>query len=83
MSDETRCKDKITAREVAQWIQSLPAEFQDAEFTATFAGMPITLKRVVALKSKDDTVVSVCANPMGTHLPFDDSYQWFHTLTSA
>lgn len=80
---ETRCKDSITAREVAAWIQSLPDEFQDAEFTSTFASHPVTLKRIVALKSKDGTVTSVCANSMGTHLPFDDSFEWHHTLTSA
>ena len=80
---ETRCKGKITAREIAAWIQSLPAEYQDAEFTAVFGSFPITLKRVVALTSKDGTLTSVCANPVGTHLPFDESFIWHHTITSA
>lgn len=76
----TKCQ-KLTAREVAAWIQSLPDEFQDADFTAVFASTPCHLKRVVALKSKDGSITAVCANPMGTHLPFDDSYKWHHVLT--
>lgn len=78
---ETVCP-KITAREVAAWIQSLPDEFQDSEFTDCFGGYPITLKRLVALKSKDGTLTAVCANGMGSHLPFDDSLTWHYTLRS-
>lgn len=72
----------MTARHVAEWINSLPPELQDAEFTTCFAGMPVTLKRIVALKSKDGTMTAICANGMGSHLPFNDSFVWLHALTS-
>lgn len=78
----SHCKSgKITVRAVREWLATLPEEFQDAEFTGSIRSGPFSLKRIVALKSNDGTHTSVCCNPMGTHLPFDDSYNWHHVLS--
>lgn len=77
----TKTKDgKMTAQDVADWIATLPRKYRQAEFCAVFGGLPVSLKRVVALESKDGTLIAVAANGMGSHLPFDDSLKWEHVL---
>lgn len=79
---ETRCLGRtITVRDVAKWLSELPEDWQDTEFNSCWAGMPCTLKRIVALESKDGSLKCVTANSMGTHLPFDASFKWYHTLS--
>jgi hypothetical protein len=70
----------ITARQVAAWIQSLPPDFQDAPFEAQVGSIPVTPKRLVAYVAKESGHRGVCVNPMGTHLPFDDSLKWEFVL---
>ncbi len=73
----------MTVREVRAWLANLPEAYQDAPFESTGAGgnMPLALKRIVAYKSiSDPNDKGVCANPMGSHLPFDQSLMWEHVL---
>ena len=79
---ETICTDgKITVRLLREWLATLPEEFLDAEFESTLAGFPVSLKRIVAYRTKDGSCKGVCTNSMGTHLPFDDSLIWEHVLS--
>lgn len=71
----------ITVRHLREWLDSLPEEFQDVPFESTMGGMPHTLKRIVAYRSKDGSCKGVVTNPMGSHLPFDDSLEWAHVLS--
>lgn len=74
---------QITARALAEWIGTLPEEFQKAAFMANVGSVPCTLKRVVAFRDKyDSTFFGVVANPMGSHLPMDDSLTWEKVLTT-
>lgn len=73
----------ITARALAEWIATLPEEFQKSEFMANAGPLPSGLKRVVAFRHKGDPKeIGVVANPMGTHLPMDDSLTWEKVLTA-
>ncbi len=72
----------MTVRQVREWLDKLPPEFQDAQFEAMLGTMPAHLKRIVAYTYKEGNNIGVVANPMGTHLPFDDSMTWHHILTS-
>jgi len=67
---------KFTVKLVREFLASLPEEYQNAEFFAQVGPGPKQLKRIVAYRTKDGTEVGVVANPMGTHLPFDDTYKW-------
>lgn len=79
---ESVCKSgDITVRAVREWLATLPDEFQDSEFGSVFGSMPVNLKRIVAWRAKDGSDKGVAANPMGTHLPFDDSLEWVRVLS--
>lgn len=70
----------MTVREVHEWLAKLPPRFQDAPFEAMVGSSPVSLKRIVAYTYKEEDGIGVVANPMGTHLPFDDSMNWHHQL---
>ncbi len=70
----------LTVREVQQWLAHLPDEWQDAPFQAMVGSTPCTPKRLVAYVSKETGHRGVVVNPMGTHLPFDESLDWRITL---
>lgn len=72
----------FTVRNVIKWLSELPEEFQDANLENCDHGFPLGLKRIVAYRMKDDpTHIGVVVNSMGTHLPFDHSLKWEHTLS--
>lgn len=74
---------QITARALAEWICTLPEEFQKSQFMSSVGPLPSNLKRVVAFRDKEDPkFIGVVANPMGTHLPMDDSLTWEKVLTT-
>lgn len=73
--------DTITVAHLREWLAALPEEFQKAELESCRGGLPLTLKRIVAYRSKDGSCIGVCANSVGSHLPFDDSLTWEHVLT--
>ena len=72
--------ERHTVRTVREWLESLPDEFQDAPFEATVHRLPSSLKRLVAYRYRDGSGIGVVANPMGSHLPFDDSIIWEEVL---
>jgi len=69
----------ITVENLKQWLSMLPPEFQNAPIEAVAHGVPCCLKRIVAYTTKDGKR-AVVANPMGTHLPFDESLDWQFSL---
>jgi hypothetical protein len=71
----------LTVRSVRQWLEALPEEYQDVPFESSFAGAPSPIKRIVAYQSKGTTARGVSVNGLGTHLPFNDSLEWAHTLS--
>ncbi len=72
----------MTVRQVHQWLASLPEEWQEKEFVSMIGGgTPVSLKRIVAVLDAEDASAYVVANPMSTHLPFDNSLTWVKTLT--
>ena len=73
----------ITVSDLAEWLKSLPEEFQSAPVESAPPGsdMPLSLKRVVAYRRKNGEGIGVAVNSMGTHFPFDDSLAWEHVLS--
>lgn len=80
MSD-TDTNGRITVAALRVWLGQLPEEYQNADLEVTLGEYPVPLKRIVAYRLKDDGSVGVCVNSMGTHLPFDDTMKWEHTIT--
>lgn len=70
----------ITVANLKQWLETLPPEFQNTPIEALVHGTPCCLKRIVAYTLKDGNHRGVVVNPMGTHLPFDDSLTWHFSL---
>lgn len=71
--------NRMTVRQVREWLATLPPEFQDAPFES-MGGMPTSLKRIVAYQDKEGNK-GVVTNPIGSHLPFDESLEWKHILS--
>ncbi len=71
----------LTVREVQQWLAHLPDDWQDEPFEALVGSTPCTPKRLVAYVAKESGHRGVVVNPMGTHLPFDESLTWHFVLT--
>ena len=69
----------ITVANLRSWLDRLPPEFHNTPIEALVHGCPCNLKRIVAYSTKDGRR-AVVANPMGTHMPFDDSLTWHFSL---
>jgi len=72
----------MTVAQVRQWLGELPGEWDEVEFQGMVGSFPCALKRIVAYREKDGGAVGVVCNPMGTHLPFDDSLQWIESYST-
>jgi hypothetical protein len=77
MNIVTPTPNGITVESLRKWLESLPPEFQKAPIVALSFH---TIKRIVACTEKDGGGHAVIVNPMGTHLPFDDSLVWHYSI---
>lgn len=57
----------MTARQLAEFINQLPPDMQDAEVCSLVGSIPSTAKRVMAIRTKDGGRM-IAVNSMGTHL---------------
>lgn len=67
----------MTAKQLAEWLLSLPPHLQKAEINSVIGnGIPSTAKRVMAVEVGDHGVL-IIVESMGTHLLPDSPYWKF------
>lgn len=69
----------MNVKQLREWLQKLPPDFDLAEIQSTVHGMPSMAKRVIAYQWKDAKCFGVVVNSMGTHL----SDEWFKDVVST
>ena len=58
----------MTLKQLRAWLDTLPADFDDAEVCSDLHGNAYNAKRVVAARYKDGSGATIVVNPMGSHL---------------